>query len=246
VNFKEYAKFYDLLYQDKDYQKEVHFIDQLIKQYAPHAKTILDLGCGTGKHISLLKKLGYDVVGVDLSETMIQMAKENYKDISFHQADVRDIRLDHRFDVVISLFHILSYQNSNEDVNRYFKTIKEHMTSDGIAIFDYWYGPAVLTQKPESRIKKIKNSELQITRFAHTDMDYMNNIATVNYETYITDKNNNLIKLNEAHPMRYLFSTEIDLFLKQNQLTKILENCWLSQDIKPNQTTWSVYQILKS
>ena len=65
--FAKYSEYYDLIYTDKDYQKEVDYIDQLIQKYHPKAKTILDLGCGTGVHANLLAAKGYRVMGIDLS-----------------------------------------------------------------------------------------------------------------------------------------------------------------------------------
>ena len=74
--FKRYAQYYDLLYSAKDYKGEVQYIDALIKKYTGTAKSILDLGCGTGKHDFILAERNYRVSGVDLSEAMISIAKQ--------------------------------------------------------------------------------------------------------------------------------------------------------------------------
>ena len=64
--FYSYAQYYDLLYREKDYPGEVDYVDALIKKYAVNdARTILDLGCGTGGHAILLARKGYRVTGVD-------------------------------------------------------------------------------------------------------------------------------------------------------------------------------------
>ena len=74
--FQRYAEYYDLLYRDKNYSKEVDYIDQLIKKYYPGSKTILDLGCGTGRHALYLAKKGYEVTGIDGAKGMIDVAKQ--------------------------------------------------------------------------------------------------------------------------------------------------------------------------
>ena len=66
--FDRYAQYYDLFYREKDYRGEVDYVDALIKRYATNdARTILDLGCGTGGHAVLLAQKGYHVTGVDRS-----------------------------------------------------------------------------------------------------------------------------------------------------------------------------------
>src|SRR3972149_442231 len=76
---KQYAEFYDYLYQDKDYERECDFIEAAFNKYGCRVKTILDLGCGTGGHALILSRRGYHVVGVDRSREMIGIAKRKVK-----------------------------------------------------------------------------------------------------------------------------------------------------------------------
>lgn len=57
-NFKLYSAYYNTLYKDKDYDSEVNFVTSLLANYAPGAKTILELGCGTGNTLKYLQKTG--------------------------------------------------------------------------------------------------------------------------------------------------------------------------------------------
>ena len=113
--FGKYSSYYDLLYRDKDYEKEVEYVHRLIQKFSPGAKSILNLGCGTGQHDILLAEKGYSVTGVDLSEEMLCAAKAkildnkaNGLDVTFCQRDVRNLVLDQKFDAVVSLFHVMS------------------------------------------------------------------------------------------------------------------------------------------
>ena len=77
---KEYSQIYDLLYKSKDYEGEVEYLNKLIKKnYKKKIKNILDIGCGTGKHASLLVDKGYHLHGVDMSPQMISIAKKNLR-----------------------------------------------------------------------------------------------------------------------------------------------------------------------
>lgn len=79
-NFKDYAKFYDALYQDKNYADEVAYIQKVFNKHSKiPVKSILNLGSGTGNHDGLLAEKGYEITGVDLSTDMIKIAEEKNK-----------------------------------------------------------------------------------------------------------------------------------------------------------------------
>ena len=74
--FGAYSKYYDLLYQDKDYAGEADYVYSLLTKYANTPRTVLELGCGTGKHAEQLAEKGLIVDGVELSETMLESAQQ--------------------------------------------------------------------------------------------------------------------------------------------------------------------------
>ncbi|MFH1461687.1 MAG: class I SAM-dependent methyltransferase [bacterium] len=243
--FKDYAKYYDLLYQDKDYQKEVEYLDNLIKKYSLNFKSILELGSGTGKHAILLSKKGYNLVGVDFSSSMVELAqkrlaKENIDDskIRFLVGDVREVKLENKFDVVLSLFHVVSYMTTNADIIKMFKTVYDHLNKDGIFIFDCWYGPAVLANKPEKRIKELENDFLKLKRFATPVHEINENLVDVKYDILLQDKI--LLKdfsFDETHKMRYLFKPELEVFFEACGLKLLKSEEWLTKK-ELSQDTW--------
>ena len=74
---EKYARYYDLFNQGKDYNKECDFLEEIFKKFGDKIQTILDLGCGTGLHALELSKRRYTLTGLDLSEEMIKIAREN-------------------------------------------------------------------------------------------------------------------------------------------------------------------------
>ena len=215
--FRDYSKVYDLFYGDKDYKAEAAYIQKLIKECNPSAESILDLGCGTGRHATILQKYGYDVFGVDISSAMIEIAqKRNRSDFpAFIQGDIRTIRLKRKFDVVVSLFHVVNYQISDDDLLGTFRTARAHLNKGGIFIFDFWYGPAVLTDRPYPRVKKIETDDMTAIRIAEPCIQPNENIVDINYSIFIKDKHNKEIKeINELHRLRYLFMPEMRAMLK--------------------------------
>ncbi|MFB2837562.1 class I SAM-dependent DNA methyltransferase [Floridanema evergladense] len=252
--FANYARYYNLLYQDKDYAGEVQFIHKLLQNFAPDTQSILELGCGTGRHAALLAELGYEVYGVDFSADMLEQAEKSLVNLDpavasklkFARADMRTVRLDRQFDAIISLFHVISYQTTNQDLQAAFATAKAHLKPGGVLIFDCWYGPAVLSDRPTVRVKRLEDEEILVTRIAEPVMYPNNNLVDVKYQVFIKNKSNGTVEeLQEIHKMRYLFKPEIEVLLSQNQIELLAFKEWLT-DKDPGFETWGVYFIGKS
>jgi SAM-dependent methyltransferase len=250
--FESYAHYYDLLYQDKDYIAEVNFIVKMLEFYAQNASKILDLGCGTGSHAILLAKQGYQIQGVDFSEEMIQRANHRLQQlpdeiingVQFTLGDIQNIRLNQKYDVILSLFHVFSYQVDNDSLLAAFATVKEHLQPGGVFIFDVWYGPAVLSDRPTVRIKRLENEQIKITRIAEPTLYPNENLVEVNYQVFIENKHERVThKLQETHKMRYFFKPEIEFFLQQSDLKVISSREWIS-DKNPGLDTWGVYFVI--
>ncbi|MBV6518769.1 MAG: SAM-dependent methyltransferase [Candidatus Brocadia sp.] len=242
--FGDYAKYYNLLYKDKDYQTEVHYIENLIKKYAKNkVETILDIGCGTGNHDVLFAKRGYEIYGIDRSEEMIHIAKSrshNLQNINFSVGNSESFTLDKKFDVVVSLFHVMSYQIKNESLYGSLKNAYDHLKADGLFIFDFWYGPAVLTDRPSVRLKELEDASLKIYRIATPVMHSNENIVDVNFEVFIEDKVNNKVnKIKETHRVRYLFLPELQFMLQGIGFTVIDALEWMSLDKELSFTSWN-------
>ena len=245
--FGGYSQYYDLLYKDKDYIEEVKYIHGLIQQYNSQASSILDLGCGTGHHAQLLAERGYRVYGVDLSSEMLNVAREKHSHpkVELYQQDVVSIRLGKKVDVVTSLFHVMSYQATNEALAAVFETATEHLNPSGIFIFDCWYGPAVLTERPEVRVKRLESEAMQVIRIAEPCMHPNENLVDVNYTVLVKDKNTTRIEeLKETHRMRYLFKSEIEQYAKRTSFAIEASFEWMTGK-RPGFDTWGVCFILK-
>lgn len=244
-----YSQYYDLLYKDKDYKSESEYIDFLIKSNTNNAKTLLDMGCGTGRHAELLCNKGYIVHGIDLSESMLKIAETRRKNkkykLSFSHSNIKDLNLDKKFDVTVSLFHVMSYQNSNIDVIKTFEVAKKHLNDDGVFIFDFWYGPAVLTDRPAIRIKRFENKSIKVTRLAEPALHAQENIVDVSYDVFIEDKETNkIIEKKELHKMRFFFDTELEAFCKQVGFSIEQKFEWKSSN-NPDFNSWNVVWVIK-
>jgi len=143
--FKLEAKYYDKIWGLADrYKAEAKFLNQILKEHKAHR--VLDLGCGTGGHCIELAKLGYDIVGLDISELMIEKASEKSSkegvQISFILGDLTqtctvlknaNIRLP--FDAAISLGYSLAHMLNDQSFEEALDEIRKVLKRDGIFIF---------------------------------------------------------------------------------------------------------------
>lgn len=166
----------------------------------------------------MLAGMGYRVCGVERSEQMIRQARERVSGAEnpcFVQADIRKFSLERKFDAAISLFHVMSYLKDLDNFTEVLRLVYEHLNENGVFIFDTWYGPAVLMEKPETRIKRLENESIAVTRLAEPVMRENENIVEVHYDIFVKNKSENSIKeIKEVHNMRYYFLSEIDFCLK--------------------------------
>jgi SAM-dependent methyltransferase len=251
--FAGYSRYYDLLYRDKDYVGEAKYVADLIRRHSPHATSVMEIGCGTGAHAAVMSELGFDIVGVDMSEGMLESAEARRASlnpdvasrIAFEQGDARIVRLGRQFDAVISLFHVMSYQTSNRDLAAAFATAREHMKPNGIFLFDCWYGPAVLRQWPSLTEKHLEDDVIEVNRRAEPVIHANENIVDVNYTVLVTDKvTGSVDTLRETHRMRYLFTPEIEVALETAGMRLIDSKGWMTDDA-PGFSTWGACFIAR-
>jgi SAM-dependent methyltransferase len=251
--FAGYSRYYDLLYRDKDYAGEAEYIAGLIRTYAPDARTVMEIGCGTGAHAAELAGMGYEVSGVDMSEGMLESAEARRASsphdvasrLTFSHGDARSVRLGKKFDVVMSLFHVMSYQTSNADLAAAFATAREHLKSGGVFIFDCWYGPAVLRQWPSVTEKNLSDDSTEVYRKAVPEIHVNENTVDVNYTVLVKDKATDETEtLHETHGMRYLFAPEVEMALSSAGMTLVDSRAWM-KDHAPDVDTWGAVFVGK-
>jgi SAM-dependent methyltransferase len=246
--FKLYSGYYDQIYKDKEYSKEIDFINHL-GNIQPGA-SILDLGCGTGGHAIPFAQQGYSVTGVDSSDGMLKQAVEKAKkaslQIDFREGDIRTFRINKIFNLVISMFAVMGYQTCNTDVTHTFQTARDHLKVGGLFIFDAWYGPAVLNLRPETRVTDYPFGSNRVIRISKPEMDTLGNLVKVHYTILRLAGDRVLDEIAETHIMRYFFSPEVTLFAQNNGF-KVVKVCpFMDPDRSPNEQDWNVTWVMEA
>ena len=242
--FNNYSKFYDLLYQEKEYKIETDYIIDLLAKHKILHGNILEFGSGTGKHGCLLCKSGFNVHGIELSNEMVIRAETHPKFIC-EQGDIANVKLNKSFDAVISLFHVISYQTSNKQIKAVFENASNHLLTNGLFIFDFWYSPAVHYQQPSIRVKRVENHNFSLTRIAEPKYYPNENLVDVDYTFFVRNLDDNSItQFKETHSLRHFSIPEVDELAKLYNFKRVGVQEFLTKK-KPSKDTWGVCVILK-
>ena len=254
---REYANQYDLLYDHKDYEAECDLLEEVFQRYADGpVHTILDLGCGTGSHALVLTQRGYQVTGVDLSQEMMDRARQKAASNgdgavpgnngpTFHQGDMRTVDLGRQFDVVLMMFAVLGYQIGNHDVMAALGNTRQHLRPGGLLIFDVWYGPAVLAIRPGDRVKVVDTEDGSLIRVASGALDERHHLGEVRYQLWRLAGDRVIEATKETHRVRFFFPMELELFLAKAGFELINLTAFPDLAQSADETTWNVLTVGK-
>mgnify|MGYP001767832950 CR=1 FL=1 len=130
--------------------------------------SVLDIGCGSGEHLGILKGLGMRCTGLDSSPEMLAVARKRFPEgVAFIQADMKDFDFYEEFDLVMCLFGSLNYMIEDEDVERALWNAWRAMKPGGVGIFEVWH------DLPIVRIKKKDPGLVSQTRYNEVTIDRM-------------------------------------------------------------------------
>ncbi|MBE5995402.1 MAG: class I SAM-dependent methyltransferase [Paenibacillaceae bacterium] len=138
--YTNFAEVYDLFMDNIPYEDWCSYVTGLLKEHGVKDGLILDLGCGTGSLTELLAAAGYDMIGVDNSEDMLQIAMdkraESGKDILYLLQDMREFELYGTVKAVLSICDCINYILEYKDLVEVFRLVNNYLDPGGVFIFD--------------------------------------------------------------------------------------------------------------
>jgi len=251
---RAYAAAYDQLYHDKDYLAECDLIERVFTTYGPGTvRHVLDLGCGTGGHAVVLSQRGYAVVGVDRSPEMLDLARARGGGARFELGAIASVELGETFDAALMMFAVLGYQAGNADIQAALATVRRHVRPGGLFFCDFWYGPAVLAQRPAERVKvlDVDNDDDgsptgQLIRVASGELDARHDLCLVRYHVWQIEAGRVVSEVREEHPMRYFFGPELELLLTAAGFELVRLGAFPHLDEEPTENTWNVALVARA
>ncbi len=133
-DYDHIARFYDkILGRSK---QPAGYISNKIKRHNPEARSVLELGCGTGTNLDELNE-GFEVTGIDISGEMLKMAKKKVRNGDFYLQDIRDFRLEKKFDLIICMYDTINHLTLFNDWKKTFANVYKHLNDRGLFVFDF-------------------------------------------------------------------------------------------------------------
>lgn len=153
--------------------------------------------------------------------------------------DATSIALGEKFDVVVALFHVLSYQATDAAVAAFFRTAAVHLRPGGVAIFDFWHGPGVLADPPTIRLRRLADASLNVLRIAEPVLHPESNVVDVGYTLFFNVAGNETWqRTEETHRMRYFFLPELTAAQQRAGLDPMDFRPWLASGRHPGRGDW--------
>ena len=133
AQYDTFARFYDAVNGEPE-ERIAHVLDALAR-FAPAAASVLELGCGTGAVLAGLGS-GLELVGVDLSESMLEYARRRCPDARLLRADITTLDLGERFDAVVCVYDTLNHVTTLEGWRSVIRVASAHLVPGGLLVLD--------------------------------------------------------------------------------------------------------------
>jgi SAM-dependent methyltransferase len=178
--YKELAWTWEILVSEEEYILEAKFVEKMIGKYKKTSGgQLLDVGCGAGHHDLLLKD-NYQVVGLDQSGKMLELARKRNPELMYHKADMRTFQLNRKFDVVMAM-DMLMYNRSYSDLEKTFQNFSDHLKPGGVLLF-YVENIKDKFEQNKTRYKKHKKGDVEIVLIEN---DYDSNPDDTEFECHL-------------------------------------------------------------
>jgi ubiquinone/menaquinone biosynthesis C-methylase UbiE len=162
------AKYYDRVYSYKDYLDEAVRLQNLIIKYLESGgNSLLDVACGTGLHLKHLKD-DFVCTGVDVSKSMLKIARTNVKGVTFKEADMKTLRLGKQFDVIVCLLSSIGYVKTAASLERTIQNFSRHLKKGGLALIEPSHANSAYV-KGEPRLTTYDGKDAKIARMNYTN-----------------------------------------------------------------------------
>ena len=198
--YTSFAQVYDMFMDNVPYEQWGTYIHNILKEYGIDSGILLDLGCGTGKMTEFFADKGYDMIGVDNSSEMLEIAMENNsRGILYLLQDMREFELYGTVRAIYSACDCINYILDEDDLLRVFKLVNNYLDPGGIFIFDinseYKYREILgentfAENRPES--------SFIWDNFFHCDQ----NINEYDLTLFIRDEDDKYLRYTETHYQR--------------------------------------------
>lgn len=162
--FSETPEFYDRFYAWKDYPSEAEQIHTMVTARVRDAKSLLDVACGTGRHLERLSRW-YEIAGTDVDPNLLEIARERLGEkVPLTLGDMRELDLGRTFDVVTCLFSSIGYVGDEQGLHDAAAAMARHVAPGGALIVEPWFSREVFDPHHMGFVVEIDETDLKAVR----------------------------------------------------------------------------------
>lgn len=217
------ANIYHEMYQHIfDYDDEFNFYDSLLK--SNNCQNILEIGCGSGMLARRFLKNGYDYLGLDLFNEMLDIARSEVKSDRFVQCDMRNLSYNQQFDSVLITGRSIAYVIENQGIIDTFNGVKNALKDNGLFVFGVFEANGIFDNFNDFE-QNIEHNNKNIRRISKLKKNLTTGWTYDWYAKYIIEQDNKLFEYDDITTLRAFTKDEILLFLKLTgfKIKKIIE-----------------------
>jgi SAM-dependent methyltransferase len=245
-----YAAAYDLLNEGKPYDEEVAFVLRIFEKFSQgntQLESILDLGCGSGRHLERFDPQ-IQKAGIDRSPGMLSEAREKkMQNADFVESDICSARLDRTFGLVYSLFHVLSYQVTDSALVDFFSSIAHHLHDDGVGVVDFWHRAPWDHDPPVTRLTRRTSANLDVVRISRPSFSLVTGYVDIEMTVFVSgnDAASGYQMFEEKHTMRSYTLSELSYAATLGGLDVVGSGPWMIADRELGSSDWYGWLALR-
>jgi SAM-dependent methyltransferase len=196
--FSESAAWYDHFYGGKDYAAEAQRITELIRRRRPGARTLLDVACGTGRHLEQLRR-DFACEGLDLDDGLLAVARRRLPGMRLTRADMADFDLGRRFDAVTCLFSSVGYLATVERLRAAVSAMARHLEPGGVLVVEPWILPEAWIEGGTTTVEVVEDGNRKLVRVIASSREGAMSVLRVHYAVAA---DGDVVSADERHELR--------------------------------------------
>lgn len=246
-----HADLYDLFYAEKPYAAEAGFVHDLLQRHARGPiRRVIELACGTGRHALLFEQHGYDVVALDYSESMLEVARRRAagagSKVDFRLGDMRALQVEGPpADAAVCLFDSIGYVGTNEAVDRVLAGVRAHLRPGGLFVLEFWHAAAMLRSYDPTRVRRFQAGDREVVRISETTLDPARQLATVAYTILDLGRDGRYQRIEELQTNRFFLLQEMEAFVARAGFEPVAWHAGFSPSQQIDETTWHIVGVVR-
>jgi SAM-dependent methyltransferase len=212
-----HARWYDRWFSTRDYSSEVDQLNRIFAAAGGNVGSVLDVGCGTARHLELMATAGVEVTGVDRSPGMVELAAERLAGFGSRarvvESDMATLELGRTYDAVTMMSWVIGYNVTDADLFATLAVVRRHLRPEGLLVFDVLDGSTLIRSGARGGFNVIEDGDAQFLRASTGVIHHAEQIYEIGTRMWLFEGDQVRTSAEETQLIRYFLPKEIELVL---------------------------------